>query len=149
MKYKIVIAEPSHELYVARHMREGDRMECNSIGMSPIEAIRYSVKQSHDVWAWLVDGIPAAIGGIIFESPLGGVSRAWILTTDLVDEHKYAFARMTLRMKGAVEQVTPYLYGYVHVDYSEALKWAGWLGMRMMGPVPVGPHGALYNRIEA
>jgi hypothetical protein len=130
-------------------MRVNDRMECAALGLTPIEYIKLSMERSHSNWTWLVDREPAAIGGIEITSMLGGAAVAWIFTTDIVDEHKLAFTRMTMRMKKAVTAIAPNFRGHIHARHREALRWAQWMGLEISPEFLIGPKAEPHCEVRA
>jgi len=148
-KYQVQVATPEHGEYVAAHIRMEDAEECIASFMHPAEAIEYSLKNSHMAWTWLVDGVPAAIGGIMIFSVLSADACPWLLTTPLVDDHKIAFARMTRRFHDAVKSgLELNISACIDSRYLRAIEWAKWLGLKIDDPQPIGKDGANFQMVH-
>jgi len=63
-------------------MREIDRRECTAFGRSPKQALRIGLRASALAWTGLIDGVPAAMFGVVPRNAIEGAGTAWLLGTD-------------------------------------------------------------------
>jgi len=90
---RLVPAELRHVGYLARNMRAIDAAECMAMGRTPKQALRIGVLTSARAWTALVDGVPAAMFGVIVESALTGEGVPWFLGTEVVWRHPRALLK--------------------------------------------------------
>lgn len=73
---------------LARNMREEDVFEAKMLfDMSPLQAAKYSFKNSAKAFTIRVDGVVAAMYGVNPSSALTDYGIIWMLSTKLVDKH--------------------------------------------------------------
>lgn len=65
-------------------MRSIDRLECEALGRSPKDALRWGIATSLEAWTALKDGRPIAIIGVVPTSFWRGRGTIWMLGTDEV-----------------------------------------------------------------
>lgn len=131
---------------LGERMRAEERLEVGrSLGVTPYEAVVFSVGMSAEAWALRLNGELAGVFGVAGVHPHGFV---WMLTTDTVDRLPKAFwvacvdgLEVLLRRWGE-------LGNWVDADYSKALRWAKRLGFEVSDPAPYGASGALFCYIE-
>lgn len=80
----IVPASPAHVGRIAAAMRAIDRREAAAMGHAPKAALRAGLVASSDCWTALVDGVPAAMFGVVPVSAIDRSGRPWFLGTDAV-----------------------------------------------------------------
>lgn len=97
-------------------------------GMPDAEAIlRECVGRSTEVRYGYVDGEVACMWGLIPPSLLSTTAYLWLLTTDLVDQHKFLFVRHSQRWVEEALKVYPAIIGDM-VDKPSTRRWLEWLG---------------------
>jgi len=80
--------------WIARRMRRADRDEVwKASGMTPVEAITYSLRKSSAAWTVSIDGRAEAIFGVGAINILAGVGAPWLLGTDAIERHSAGFLR--------------------------------------------------------
>jgi ribosomal protein S18 acetylase RimI-like enzyme len=63
-------------------MRSIDRLECEALGRTPKEALRWGIAQSMEAYTALRDGFPIAIIGVVPTALWNGKGTIWMLGTD-------------------------------------------------------------------
>lgn len=86
-RVRIVPAAFRHVNFIARRMREMDRMEVEALGRTPKQALRYGLLSSSKAWTALVDNEPHAMFGVVEHNALTGEASPWFLGTDEVYRH--------------------------------------------------------------
>lgn len=71
-------------------MRSIDRVECEALGRTPKQALRYSLLNSSKAWTALVDGEAEAMFGVVVSSALTGEASPWFLGSNVVYRHPRA-----------------------------------------------------------
>lgn len=141
--YETVPASVAHIPDLVRDARQADIEECWAAGAIPFStALEFSIAVSEWSKTWLVNGVPAAMGGIC----VGGL--VWILGTNLVDRHARAFLAQTNKEFLDVKAMHPILFNFVDVRNRRAVRWIKWLGFEMQGPIPYGPFKKPFYRFE-
>lgn len=85
---RIVPASLVHVGPLALKMRAQDRRECEALGRTPKDALRWGLRTSlYALTATTDGGEPMAMFGVVTVSSLGGVARPWFLGTDRVFMH--------------------------------------------------------------
>lgn len=135
---------------VAARMRPADAAEATVLGKDPRQMLRRSFRASILARTLVLDGQPAAIGGIGGDM-LTDTGTLWLLTSDAVERAPLAFVRAARRELAAALKLRGRLEGYVTADYAKAIRFLLALGFTLDAPVPVGRKGALFRRfwIEA
>lgn len=80
-------------------------------------------------WTGLVDEKIACVWGLVAPSILSESAYLWLLTSDLIEEHKFTFVRHSqLVLPGMLEDF-PLISGHVLADQARSKKWLKWLGV--------------------
>jgi hypothetical protein len=87
-----------------------------------------AVVQSAEVWAGLVDNEPACLYGIIPPTLLSNRAYLWLLTTDLLDQHKFLLIRHSQIVIDRLLEQFDTLVGNTMMGDKRAVKWLKWLG---------------------
>lgn len=145
MKLEIVPATMAHA--AAIDLRSGDRREVEAHGTDKMTALKASLDRSIWADAYMVDGEVAAILGCGMVSLLGGEATPWLITGKPVDQHKKMFLQETRARIAALRREYTALSNMVHAPYTEAIRWARWLGFTVDPPVPMGPFSEPFCRI--
>lgn len=87
------------------------------------------VKRSADVRYGYVDGQCACVWGLIPPTLLSSSAYLWLLTTDLVEKHKFLFVRHSQRWIEEALCTYPSIIGdWIPNDEPRQKRWLEWLG---------------------
>ncbi len=104
-------------------------------GLPDAEAtLREAVNRSIEVRYGLLDGEVACMWGLIPPSLLSTTAYLWLLTTDIIAEHKFLFIRHSQRWMEDALKTYPIIIGDVLVSNAPARKWLDWLGAEFSAP---------------
>lgn len=143
MKYQVVDTLPGHVDAVIRNIRQADVDEIwASAAILPRDALYISLKCAEVSRTWLIDGCPAAIGGV----GVGGV--IWLITTDLVERHQRQFLAESHREMEKVKLNYERLFNFVDVRNLRAIRWLQWMGFTMSKPIRYGVFRKLFLYFE-
>jgi hypothetical protein len=135
----IIPAGAAHIEALAPRMRAADVAEIEAAaGLSPNEALRMSLEASIAAWAGTVDGEVACVFGVAPLSLLGGEGSPWLLGSDLIEQHAFAFARRNRAVVRGWSAIFPVLRNYVDVRNAVSIRWLRWLGFALLPPVVYG-----------
>jgi len=137
MRYAVIDAAPEHIPAIAAGCRQADIDEVwNAAALTVTDALRISLKTAALARTWLIDGVPAAIGGV---SKVGvGQGVIWLITTDLLDHHQRAFLAESRRELEQVREGYDLLYNFVDARNTRAIRWLQWLNFEMGPEIPYG-----------
>lgn len=82
------------------------------------------------VFQGIIDGDIAAIWGAIAPTLMSDTAYLWLLTTDLIDEHKFTFIRHSKIFVDEILKQYPVLVGDVILPNPHAVQWLKWLGAK-------------------
>lgn len=137
MTYQVVQADASHIAPIAAGMRQADRNEVwATAGIIAEDAVKLSLEHSEIARTWLVDGLPASIGGITRISETVGT--IWLLGTDAIDRHQRAFIVDSCAVFAEIRKGYDALFNFVDVRNEKAVRWLKWLRFSEDGPYPYG-----------
>lgn len=128
----IVPATLAHAEAMAGNLRAGDAREVDLAGLTQHEALADGVRRSAWSSAALVDGVPAAMWGLIVPDMLGGVAHPWLLTTPAVERHRKRLVREALKQWGEMRAAFPRLSGLIDPAYPQAVRLVERLGCRVI-----------------
>lgn len=124
--------------YLAAHMREMDRVECDLMGGDvPREVLAQCVRDAD--WAYVaeVDGKPVCVFGMTTQDVFGGIAAPWFLAAEGIERHARALLQLSPayinRMKGGCER----LFNLVHAHNRSAIRYLKWCGFTMGDKVDV------------
>ena len=105
-------------------------------GVQDAEAVlRECMLSSVDVRYGMLDGKVACMWGLIPPTILSDVAYLWLLTTDIVAEHKFLFIRHSqVYIEDALKQY-PTIIGDVFIENTAAKRWLKWLGAEFKEPI--------------
>ena len=86
-------------------------------------------------WMGRADGVVACVWGLIAPSLLNDNAHLWLVTTDLVDEHKFVFVRHSQKAIANMLKIFPCITGHTDVTNESAVRWLRLLGVRFGEPV--------------
>lgn len=101
------------------------------------EVLRDCMYRSIEVRYGFIDGEVACMWGLIPPSLLSSTAYLWLLTTDIIAEHKFLFIRYSQRYIEEALKQYPTIIGDVLVDNYPAQRWLKWLGAEL-GPAVKG-----------
>jgi hypothetical protein len=81
----------------------------------------------------VVDGEVACVFGLIPPTLLSDRAYIWLLSTDLVEQHKFLFVRYSQLWMGEMLKTYDAIYGHCMVGNEKAIKWLKWLGADFFG----------------
>lgn len=92
------------------------------------EVLRECIHRSVDIRQGLLNGKVACAWGLIPPTLLSDTAYLWLLTTDIVVEHKFLFIRHSQRYIEEALKKYPTIIGDVIGDNRSAMRWLQWLG---------------------
>lgn len=105
------------------------------VGISDAEArLEQFLKVSVFTWVGKVDGKVACVWGLIAPSVLSDTAYLWLLTTDLVDEHKFMFIRWSQRYIEKMLVIYPHIIGNADTRFPNNIRWLKFLGATFAEP---------------
>ena len=93
------------------------------------------MRRSIEVRYGMLDGEVACMWGLIPPTLLSEAAYLWLLTTDIVAEHKFLFVRHSQRYVEEALCTFPTIIGDVVAGNDQALRWLKWLGAEFLVPV--------------
>ena len=126
-------------------MREGDKRECEAVGLTPQRAVWRSYKASIFCVTSFIDGQLATVGGMGGDF-LSDIGNPWLFTTPAVEKVPKAYIEGTRAMVGRMLTMKPRLENYVHADYRQACGFLRLVGFTLGDPEPYGPKGAMFRK---
>ena len=93
-----------------------------------VDIIREASYRSIEVRQGLVNGEVACMWGLIPPTLLSDTAYLWLLTTNLVEEHKFLFVRHSQMYVKEALNYFPNIVGDVMVTNVGAKRWLKWLG---------------------
>lgn len=146
---QVVKPETFHVEHIAANMREADRVEIwSSSGVKPLEALKDSLEVSSHAWCGTADGVPVCIFGVGVVSILEGRGSPWLLGTDDIERHGFAFARRNRKYIADMLKTYERLENWVDDRNTLSKRWLRWMGFTLHAPVPYGMMGELFCRFE-
>lgn len=91
--------------------------------------------RSIEVRCGLIDGVAACVWGLIPPTILSDHAWLWLLTTNIIAEHKFLFIRHSQRYVEEALDKYPTIVGDVLVDNPQAIRWLKWLGAELYEPI--------------
>lgn len=82
-----------------------------------------------------IDGDLACVWGLIPPTLLSSTAYLWLLTTEIVAEHKFLFVRHSQRYVKEALRIYPEIVGDAIVGNLSAIRWLRWLGAEFSEPV--------------
>ena len=91
--------------------------------------------RSQEIRYGFVDGTVACVWGLIPPTIMSDSAYLWLLTTDIVAEHKFLFIRHSqVQIEDALE-LYPTIIGDCEVGNAQAFRWLRWLGAEFAEPI--------------
>ncbi len=102
--------------------------------MAP-QACRQYWMASLESWAGCVDGNAACVWGLISPSMMSDSAYLWLVTSDLVDHHRFTFVRQSQMIIERLLVDFPIINGHAMVGDVRAKRWLKWLGVTFEEPI--------------
>ena len=96
--------------------------------------LKECMRLSSFAWVGKVDFRIACIYGVIAPTLLSERAYLWLLTTDLVDKHRFLFIRHSQIVVTEMLKNYPTLIGHVEYGAERSIKWLRLLGARLGEP---------------
>ena len=145
----VIEAGPEHLPTISERLRAIDAHDLwEASGMTPIEALHYSMHVSVYSWVWNIDGEPACVFGLAAPSLISACAMPWLITTTAVEQRPIEFLRGSRRMLATMLRLYPALEGYVDARYHVSMQWLRWLGFTIHDAEPMGPLQTPFHRFE-
>tara|TARA_Y100000310_G_C20533794_1_gene739826 strand:- start:63 stop:524 length:462 start_codon:yes stop_codon:yes gene_type:complete len=112
------------------------------------ESVSRCISRSDEAWTALYNGEVVCIFGIRRKSLLSDTAYPWLLSTNLVNEHKRNL------LKGAKISVNKWmgmnelLENFIPAGLPKLIRFVSWLGFTVEEAKPIGQNGKLLHRIE-
>lgn len=125
----VVPLKPAHCRLVAHDIRERDREELRvGWGSAPWETMSVGMADSTRALTVLNDLKPMCVAGVIPLEILTGRYALWIVGTNEIDRHPFAFARASRKWLPRLLDGCGIVTNLIDSLDKPALKWAQWLG---------------------
>lgn len=92
------------------------------------ELLKRCVERSASVQYGYVDGQCACVWGLISPTLLSTSAYLWLLTTEIVEQHKFLFVRHSQRWMEEILCTYPNIIGDYIPGEDRSRKWLEWLG---------------------
>jgi ribosomal protein S18 acetylase RimI-like enzyme len=120
-----------HIPVIAGRMREWDRRETEAMGHSPEKALALGLKASIDCMTALINGVPAAMLGLVPRSIIGGEGAPWMLGTDAIYANPRPTMVLSRRMIERWRDSLPTLRNLVAAGNDKAIRYLRRLGFEV------------------
>jgi hypothetical protein len=114
-------------------MSLADRLECEAMGLTALEALQHSVAASTVADTAHIDGQPAAIWGLVPQGLLTPRAWLWMLGTPAVQANAKALLKMSAYFVEWAHETYPVLDALIDSRHEKALRWVSWLGFKRTG----------------
>jgi ribosomal protein S18 acetylase RimI-like enzyme len=142
MSVELVPARLVHTGPIASRMRCVDRLECEALGRSPKDALRWGIAQSLEAYTALRDGFPIAIIGVVPVALWNGRGTIWMLGTDDVFRSGKALLKFGPHLINMWLETFEVLENVISIDNAPALNLLQRLGFTV-APCDVQRHGCI------
>ena len=123
-------------------MRSIDRLECEALGRSPKNALRWGIATSLEAFTALRDGFPIAIIGVVPTSLVNRRGTIWMLGTDDVFRSGKALLRYGPQLINRWLETFEVLENVISIDNAPALNLLQRLGFTL-GACDIQRHGGI------
>lgn len=91
-------------------------------------ALDFYWRHSTHCWTGYVDDDIACMWGLVPPTLLSDQAYLWLIVTDLVKQHRFAFVRHSQRAIEDMLRIYPLIVGHYERGNEEAMRWIYWLG---------------------
>ena len=135
--------------YIIRNMRQSDIDEIKAgNGLTPEESVKASLMLSDQCYIIRIKDIPVAVFGLVQEDRLLGAGVPWLLGTDDIDDHPFAFIKAVNGILNRMMLTTPGLMNYVHSKNHKSIRMLKHLGFEMIRDVNLGDNNELFHEFR-
>lgn len=103
-----------------------------------LQACNAYLQASLFAWTGLVDGHVACVWGLVAPNILSETAYLWLITSPLVDEHKFTFVRHSQMVVKEMLKQFPLISGHVLSDHERSRRWLKWLGVSFEPSIEIG-----------
>jgi hypothetical protein len=147
--YSIEPTRPYDLPTVALHMRDADQAEVMaSSGLSPLEALELSVRNTPEPWTIFAEDVPIAIFGVVPVSVVMRVGLVWLLGTDDIMRYYRPFLRFSRPVIDELMKGYRELFNDVDERNTVSARWLDWCGFERAQTVERGPDRLPFIRFE-
>jgi hypothetical protein len=143
--YLIRDAEISDVYALAKNLRDGDRLEVASLGLTPRIGIRKSFSNALYRKTALIGGEIAAMWGL-GGTAFGHTGHPWLMTAPIIETLPVSFLREARWELGRMLATHRCLTGWVAADYTMACRFLYVLGFELGDVELIGPLKARFRR---
>ena len=118
--------ETKHIKQIVSKMRLEEGIE--RVGLDKEAIVKSAVNEASYVFTALIDGKPACMWGIYQQTMLSDTAYMWLITTPLVEEHQFFFARKSYIYLAELKLHFRVIQGHVDSRFKRSVKWLKWLG---------------------
>lgn len=137
---EIVPMTLDHAYVLAKNLREGDRLECEALGMTPRVTLRKSYYTSLFKRTTIINGKVGACFGFS-GAVLGYTAAPWLLTSPEVEKVYLQLALAYRKQVKNMLKMYPKLENFCLADYTKSLAVLRLIGFTVDAPKPYGPKG--------
>lgn len=149
MNVEIVAASQDHVAALAADCRAEDIAEFHALSRStPTQVLELGLRVSTVAYTAFVDGVPVCMFGVSPYSYLAGQGIPWMVSTNGLKGRRLQRAVMTVSLDVVddfKELFPSLLFNSVDDRNESAKKWLGWLGFKLLDPVPLGVDKLLFR----
>lgn len=113
---------------IALHSTEEDKEEA-------LVVLEMYLRSSSCSWCGKINGRVACIWGLVIPTLLSNHAHIWLLTTELVEEHKFLFVRHSQLFMEGILKTFPIITGHVVMKQQHSVRWLRWLGVEFREPI--------------
>jgi len=138
-----------HVATVADRMRPADVAEVAAMsGLSPHDALAFSIERASNCWTAILDGQPEVMFGVSDLNILTRTGSPWLLGTDAVEREYRMFLRQSRDWSEQLFERYDLLRNFVDDRNEVSKRWLQWLGFTLLDPMPVGRNGEMFRLFE-
>lgn len=119
--------------FIAKNLREADRLECDAtLALPPELVLPQAVEAGRDVWTFhRSDGLPVGVFGVD-PTPIPEVGIVWMVSTDEINKHKVEFLTRCRPYVWALNEQYPIITNTVDARNTLHHRWLKWLGFSFL-----------------
>lgn len=127
--------------------RTADIQEIHAaVGSTVAESIMFALDFSDFARVVEVKEGPLCVFGICAVSSLTGVGVPWLISTSLIEQYQFQFARACRPYWWDACRNYDQLFNYVDERYVVSQRWLRWMGFTLDAPAPYGPMDLPFRR---